>query len=419
MTFKASTKKLSEIAREVNVRYVLEGSVRKAGNNLRVTAQLIDATHDTHVWTEKYSGTMDDIFDIQEKVSQAIVSELAIKITGKEKRKLSERVISNSTAYDYYIRARRELTQWNVGAFDRALKYLQMALSIEGPNALLLGAMAYTYWNYANIGIDVNENTSKTENLVNQTFELDPESADAHLAMGLTNLAFKGRPLAAVKNFRQVIATRPNDFDALMWLAASYEMQGKPDKAIPYWKKMKLVDPLSSLVVCWPGIIDFYQGNFSKALQPVLAAHEMEPSNFFYVLLPVNILGCCSKYAEAYDFLKKNMSLDVTDYLNQAFKIFLHALKQEKEKVLELMTPELKTWGQRDPQWGHFMAQILTFAGMKEESLEWLESSVNMGFCNYPLLSDRDPINQYMKGDLRFEKLLERMKAAWEQFDLT
>ena len=87
MTFKGTQKRLKEIAGEVNVRYVLEGSVRKAGNNLRITAQLIDAGSDSHIWSEKYNGTLEDVFDIQEKVSRSIVEALKLKLTPQEEHK--------------------------------------------------------------------------------------------------------------------------------------------------------------------------------------------------------------------------------------------------------------------------------------------------------------------------------------------
>jgi len=89
MTFKGTKKKIAEIAREVNVQYVLEGSVRKAGNSLRITAQLIDAQNDAHIWAEKYSGTLDDVFDIQEKVSRSIVETLKVVLTSEEKQKIA------------------------------------------------------------------------------------------------------------------------------------------------------------------------------------------------------------------------------------------------------------------------------------------------------------------------------------------
>ena len=109
MTFKGTKKTIREIARAVNVRYVLEGSVRKAGNNLRITAQLIDAVNDAHLWAEKYSGTLDDVFEIQEKVSRSIVKALKLMLTYEETQKIEERPIPDLRAYDFYLRHRQEV----------------------------------------------------------------------------------------------------------------------------------------------------------------------------------------------------------------------------------------------------------------------------------------------------------------------
>jgi serine/threonine protein kinase len=142
MTFKGTKKKIPEIARDVNVQYVLEGSVRKAGNSLRITAQLIDAQNDTHLLAEKYSGTLDDVFDIQEKVSHAIVNALKLKLAPEEERKMAERPIGDLRAYECYLRAMHEIWHWRGETLTHALQYLQEALEMVGDNVLLYAGMA-------------------------------------------------------------------------------------------------------------------------------------------------------------------------------------------------------------------------------------------------------------------------------------
>ncbi|OVE79855.1 hypothetical protein BVY01_01430, partial [bacterium I07] len=130
MTFKDTKKKIKEIAREVNVQYVLEGSVRKAGNNLRITAQLIDASSDSHLWAEKYNGTLDDIFYIQEKVSRSIVDALKIKLSEGEKHIIAERPFKDVKAYECYLKARHEIDSFTEDGINRAIQYIESALSI-------------------------------------------------------------------------------------------------------------------------------------------------------------------------------------------------------------------------------------------------------------------------------------------------
>ena len=114
MQLKGSTKGIREIGRDLGVRYILEGSVRRAGNSLRITAQLIDAQSDAQLWAEKYNGTMDDVFDVQERVSRAIVDALDVTLSSEEDRHLADRPIQNVRAFELFLQARQELRRYNV-----------------------------------------------------------------------------------------------------------------------------------------------------------------------------------------------------------------------------------------------------------------------------------------------------------------
>ncbi|HQR18977.1 MAG TPA: serine/threonine-protein kinase, partial [Gemmatimonadales bacterium] len=129
MQLKGTTKGMREIGRELGVRYVLEGSVRRAGNSLRITAQLIDTLSDAQLWAEKYNGTMDDVFDVQERVSRAIVDALNVTLSSDEDRRLAARPIQDVRAFELYLQARQELRRYNV---DRGVALLQQAIDIEG-----------------------------------------------------------------------------------------------------------------------------------------------------------------------------------------------------------------------------------------------------------------------------------------------
>jgi TolB-like protein len=140
---KGTDKDTRTIARELDVQYVLEGSVRKAGSDLRITAQLIDGGTDEHLWSERYSGTLDDVFDMQERLSCSIVDALMIELNPEEDRRLKERPIDNVQAYECFLRARQEIWLFTKDALDRARQHLQNGLEIIGENALLLAGMGY------------------------------------------------------------------------------------------------------------------------------------------------------------------------------------------------------------------------------------------------------------------------------------
>ena len=138
MRFKGTDKDLRTIAGELNVRHVLEGSVRRAGSSLRVTVQLIDAETDSHVWADKYSGSVDDVFAIQEEISRKIVKALQVQLTDTESRAVAERPIDNAAAYDCYLQAHQEMLHFTPESLDRAQKLADAGLALIGENPLLL-----------------------------------------------------------------------------------------------------------------------------------------------------------------------------------------------------------------------------------------------------------------------------------------
>src|SRR5262249_9563655 len=121
MQLKGAGRDLKSIASELKVQYLLEGTVRKAGDSLRVTGQLIDAASDEHLWAEKYSGKLEDVFDIQETISRKIVDALKMKLSPQEDRRLAERPVSNVVVYDCYLRAQQEIYEFTQEGLDRAL----------------------------------------------------------------------------------------------------------------------------------------------------------------------------------------------------------------------------------------------------------------------------------------------------------
>jgi eukaryotic-like serine/threonine-protein kinase len=146
MQLKGTTKDIRTLGRELGVRYVLEGGVRKAGDRLRITAQLIDARTDNHLWTEKFSGTMDDIFEVQERVAREIVNALNVTLTPAEDRRLADRPVRDARAYDLYLRARQTIRRYGP-EIDRGLAMVEEAIAIEGETPPLRGlrALAWVY----------------------------------------------------------------------------------------------------------------------------------------------------------------------------------------------------------------------------------------------------------------------------------
>src|SRR4029077_16311416 len=131
MALKDTPKDVKTIARALGVRYLLEGSVRRAGRRLRITAQLIAANADDCLWADKYDGTVEDVFAFQEQLARVIVSALRLRLCPDEDRRLAERPVSNLQAYECYLRARQESWRWRKDALDHAIQLLGRGMELE------------------------------------------------------------------------------------------------------------------------------------------------------------------------------------------------------------------------------------------------------------------------------------------------
>src|SRR5262249_32191054 len=154
MALKGTNRDTISISNELGVSHIVSGSVRRAGDDLSVTDELIDVTSDTPLWTEKYAGTMANVFGIQEEISQKIVAALRVRLSDAEEQQAANRPIQDTVAYDCYLRARQEIYRWTPGALDRASILVDQALGIVGENSLLLATKGQILWTKVNAMID-------------------------------------------------------------------------------------------------------------------------------------------------------------------------------------------------------------------------------------------------------------------------
>jgi non-specific serine/threonine protein kinase len=419
MTFKGTKKTIPEIARAVNVRYVLEGSVRKAGNSLRITAQLIDSATDAHLWAEKFGGTLDDVFDIQEKVSRSIVEALRLKLTPEEKQRIAERPISNVTAYEYYLRAYPEIFNGTEQTLGRAVRYLQNALDIIGDNALILSYMAYAYWMYVNIGARQEEYLTKAEECVKRSLAIDPALGKTHVVLGWIQLFTPGAKFdTGLRHFKKGLELSPEEPWALQGIADIYMSSGKIAAAIPICEKLLKLDPLDFHTNWTHAALPLYDGRYDEALRSWLKLYEMfpeYPQAQFYTALA---LAYNQNIDQAFAVIDKSASLNPDNVVVKLGLMLKYAIEKDKERAYQQMNPEFRKTCLRDGSYCHNLADIFAILKEKTEALDWLEHAVNRGFINYPLLAEKDPFLANIRGEERFKKLMERVKKEWEEFEV-
>jgi serine/threonine protein kinase/Flp pilus assembly protein TadD len=418
MTFKGTKKKVTEIARELDVQYVLEGSVRKAGQSLRITAQLIDAANDAHLWAEKYSGTMEDIFEVQEQVSRAIVAALKLKLTPEESRKIAERPIDNVAAYQCYLRANAEIWRFDARSLDGALAHLEEALEMLGDNALLYSMVAMVYWQYVNLGVAQEDYIKKAEEYAEKALSLDPDSPQANYVVGMIRAAFYGDVKEALRRFQKTLAVNPHHPDALRFFAIFLIMSaGKFASAMTLMRKYQQIDPLDPWIHLLKGSHYHFEGQYKAALGEFRRYYEKDPGNPMAQFQYAWSLAYNERLDEAFAVIDKSAKITPDNVCTKFGLLWKYGLLRDKEKALGLITPDFVKTCRRDHHWSFFVGLALALADAREESMDWLENAFNGGFVNYPELS-RDRHLDSLRGEERFQKLLERVKYEWEHFEV-
>ena len=417
MTFKGSKNTIKEIAEKVNVRYVLEGSVRKASNNLRITAQLIDSINDAHIWAEKYNGTLDDIFDIQEKVSKSIVKALKVKLTPEENHRMDERHIDNILAFEYYLKSKAEVQMLSEDAINRAIQYLKNALDIMGDNALLYSGMAFAYLQMVNIGAEHDEFLAKAEDFAKKAISLDPGLANAHASLGWVSMW--SNPRAANNHLKKAYSINPNDVMTLQGVLVYYVQEtGKISEAFKLIKRLNQVDPLDWSTKWLNGGIHFYNGDYDNALSAWRILYEFNsdiPITQFYYASTMVYLGQLDSACKIIDQSIPKTPNNAFTKLGQLLKC---AITKNKEEASRLMSPDFRNTCIRDCTFSHHLAGIYSLMGEKDEALDWIENAFDHYFINWPLLAEKDLWLENIRGEERFKNLMKRVKYEWENFEV-
>jgi len=417
MTFKGTTKKIPEIAGELKTRYVLEGSVRKAGNDLRIAAQLIDATNDAHIWAEKYSGTLNDVFDIQENVSRSIVKALKLMLTSEEKERLAARPIDNVAAYECYLKANAEVNKMTGDAINRAIRNLQNALDIMGDNALLYSGMAHAYLQLVNVGVEHEECLARAEEFAKKALSLDQGFAKAHAMLGW--IACWSDPRAANDHFKKAFSISPDDPLVLLGFLIYYVQEaGRIVAAARLLERLVQVDPLDLGTKWMQGGIHFYNGEYSLAFQPWQELYDLYPENPFAQFYLAAIMVYLGQLDSAFSIIDQSASATPSNAFTKLGLMLKYAKIEDKDKTFLEMTPDFQKTCHRDITFSHHLAGIFSLLGSKKDALDWLQNAIDRGFINYPLLAEKDPWLANIRGEPRFKKLMERVKYEWEHFEV-
>jgi serine/threonine protein kinase/tetratricopeptide (TPR) repeat protein len=276
---KGSTMSPRDIGSALGVHYLLTGSVRRAGTALRIAAHLVEATDDRQLWGEAYNGTMDDVFDLQERVSRQIVAALGITLNAEEDRRLGARGIVNARAYELYLEARAEIR--NAGmTTDRWIALIDRAVAIEGDVPTLRGVRLWGEVTRLKMGIGDPASLVDIDARARALIDDAPDGAWGYAALGYASIEH-GDMGKAIKWFRQALERDPSDAETWFWYIAALGYAGLIEEATQAVRELEARDPLSPQTWLISVMPHFFGGAVEKALPALNRTLDVTPNDLF------------------------------------------------------------------------------------------------------------------------------------------
>src|SRR5437867_3588855 len=394
-----------KVGDQLHVNTVLEGSVRKAGDKLRITAQLINVADGYHLWSEDYDGDVRDIFTFQSNVAQRVVEALQIKLGVEEKRALAKKPTENPEAHRLYLLGRYEFGKYSEAGWTSSIRYYEQALKLDPNYALAYCGLADTYAYMGGVVMPSKEAVVKEKEFAQKALELDPELPEAHLSLACAlGGAFDWRN--AQIEFDRAIELNPN-------LAWAYEIYawflgglGRLDEAIAKDKKAIELDPLNSFFQAALAYYLYHARRYDDAIVQIKKTLELDPAS----TLGRHLLGCCLLWkgdtAGAIAEFQRS-KIVVTGAWYQGLLGYAYAISGDRPKA-EQMLRELEEMAKRQYVNTTAFASIYLGLGKKEKALDWLDKSYQdqESACWYLTV---DPIYDSVRNEPRFQALLKKI----------
>ena len=280
-SFKGKNVNVRDIGQELNVESILEGSVRKAGNRLRITAQLINVSDGYHIWSERFDRELDDVFAIQDEISLAIVDRLKVKLLKKEKAAIVKRHTEDQEAYNLYLKGRNFIQMMTEEGYAKGSDYLEQATKKDQDFALSFALLAFSYFSQSYWGnIHPNDAYPKARELTNKALEIDSSLALAYANSGSIKTFYDWDFKGADQDFLRAMELNPNSSDIHLLYSLFLLVTERHDEAVLSARKGQELDPLSSIVNSHLGQFLYFAGRTDEATEVLKMTIEMNPTYF-------------------------------------------------------------------------------------------------------------------------------------------
>jgi TolB-like protein/tRNA A-37 threonylcarbamoyl transferase component Bud32/Flp pilus assembly protein TadD len=414
-SFRGKEIDIREVGRKLNVDKLLEGSVRKAGNRVRITAQLVNVADGYHLWSEKYDRNIgelccpEDIFAIQDEISLAMAEELKGRLLSKEKTMIVRRHTEDLEAYNLYLRGRHFWNKRTEEGLGKAVQYFEQAIGKDPAYALAYAGLADSYILLAEYSLlPPKDAFPRAKAAVMKALEIEEKLAEAHTSLGFIKTLGDWDWISAEKEFRQAIEFNPGYATAHQWYAEHLTMKGQYAEAIAEMKRAQELDPLS-LTIGVASAVTLFCGTrrYDRIIEECQKVLEMDP-DFGGAL---NVLGMVYRerhmYEEAIQAFQKARTFDegntwVRAGLGHAYAV--SGKRSEAQKVLD----ELEQLSKRSYVPPDNIALVYWGLGKKNMTLEYLEKAYedrSVGLC----WLKADPIFDSLRSDPLFRALLRKI----------
>jgi TolB-like protein len=412
VALKGSDRDSSTIADMLGVTYLLEGGVVGDGRRLRINVRLIDPRRDDHVWSRKFTGDMEQIFDIQEQITRAVVNALQLEIEPAEEVAFGHPAVDDLSAWRRVVLARETAFQWRPDALHQARTLLMEALELTGENAAICATMGRVLLHHVEAGIPDRERVlEEAKTWEARARAADPDHPETRVLSGWLAHA-TGDLEHAVEALEQALEADRDNPDALLLLAHCLLRIGLTKRARPVIDHAMAVDPLTPLTRCFPGYLAAMEGRFDDAVGPYRDMLERDPANPVGRLFNVWIHFAAGRDDEAIAIAS---GFEGPAEGSTPAHLARHLVAAHLGTIEDLPLPKpIREAAEGSEMYARHASEAWALAGNARRTALWLNRAVDLGFVNWPYLAEHSPFLQPLVDDPELRPVLERAKERWK-----